>query len=231
VLCLQGGGLSNSLLTLNIRTRQWEELHKTEYGTIIESPVVSLLTDTVAFLEISPSQKLTKVILLGPDAKKSFQLDGAAGRLSWSPDGQSLLFEGLYPERKITALCRLDVRTGEMTQLTEDPAEGLLPAYSPDGRQIAYVSYAPAHSEKWQIWIMDADGSDPHRLTSGDAPESYPTWSPDGKHIAYIKRQSARCHIWLTDLATGQAHQVTSGTQFNDISPQWQPQSNAEQTR
>ena len=62
------------------------------------------------------------------------------------------------------------------------------PAWSPDGRKIAFVRGVwPRPSE---IYVMNADGSGQRRLTRDLAPDGFPAWSPDGRQIAY--RQQPR---------------------------------------
>ena len=57
--------------------------------------------------------------------------------------------------------------------------EGQSPAWSPDGKKIAFVS-----TEK-KIWVMDADGGNPTELTQGDWNDCCPIWTPLGKHIIF----------------------------------------------
>ena len=54
------------------------------------------------------------------------------------------------------------------------------PAWSPDGRQIAFV-------RSYDIWVMNADGSEQRRLASGAARDRS-SWSPDGRTIAFDRR-------------------------------------------
>ena len=56
------------------------------------------------------------------------------------------------------------------------------------------------------IWIMNADGSDPVNLTKGRGDCVHPAWSPDGMTIAYI----ANGEIWLMDASGGNQQQVTN---------------------
>ncbi len=58
-----------------------------------------------------------------------------------------------------------------------------LPQYSPDGKEVVYLSYASGSGE---IWISNSDGSNPLQLThfGGPMPE-YPRWFPDGKRIVF----------------------------------------------
>ena len=56
------------------------------------------------------------------------------------------------------------------------------PAWSPDGRKIAFVSDRDGNGE---IYVMNADGSAQRKLTRNAAPDGGPAWSPDGRRIAF----------------------------------------------
>ena len=59
---------------------------------------------------------------------------------------------------------------------------------SPDGRRLAFTALD-------RLWIANADGTEPRRVTSGDASEHYPAWSPDGRWIAYVTWDQDGGHI------------------------------------
>lgn len=75
------------------------------------------------------------------------------------------------------------VRDGHLNQLTEDPTD-TEPAFSPDGRAIAYVRGG-------DVFSVRADGSGLRRLTSGPELDSAPTVSPDGKTVVFERRSAA----------------------------------------
>lgn len=63
------------------------------------------------------------------------------------------------------------------------------PAFSPDGRRIAFSStrgYGPVEYQYANIWVMDLDGN-ATRVTSGSVVDSAPTWSPDGQEIIFTR--------------------------------------------
>lgn len=67
---------------------------------------------------------------------------------------------------------------------------GEYPAWSPDGRKIAFDrnTFGPTG---WDIWVVNADGSHPRPLIASRADEQGAAWSPDGKTIAYGSGQGA----------------------------------------
>ena len=70
-------------------------------------------------------------------------------------------------------------------RLTVNPARDESPAWSPDGKKIAFVSNRNnVNKDRMQIWVIDADGKNPIRLTDGLV-DANPDWSPDGKKIVY----------------------------------------------
>jgi len=57
------------------------------------------------------------------------------------------------------------------------------PAWSPDGRQIAFMS--PGEGTQYDIYVMNADGTDVRRLTEFPDDDGWPAWSPDGRQIVF----------------------------------------------
>jgi Tol biopolymer transport system component len=66
-------------------------------------------------------------------------------------------------------------------------AQGFDPAWSPDGRRIAFARSLPVAPgvDSFDIYVVDADGSNVTRLTGGPGWKVHPSWSPDGTKIAF----------------------------------------------
>ena len=64
---------------------------------------------------------------------------------------------------------------GYPTRLTDDPANDGVPAWSSDGSRIAFMSDRDGN---WEIYVMNADGSDQARLTDNPADDGIPAWAP-----------------------------------------------------
>ncbi len=81
------------------------------------------------------------------------------------------------------------------TNLTSDLiASASQPQWSPDGRQIAFVSKM---SGTYHIHVVDADGGNRRQVTTGTQHAIYPSWSPDGGQIAFVRGGA----VWRTSSA------------------------------
>lgn len=100
--------------------------------------------------------------------------------LDVSRDGNTIVFELLGD------LYTLPITGGDATRITSGPAFDSQPRYSPDGKQILFVSDRDGSD---QLWIMSADGSSAHAVTRGTGHWFIsPEWSPDGAYIVTSRR-------------------------------------------
>ncbi len=118
------------------------------------------------------------------------------GGVGWSPDGRWIVYgagTGMLPSGDNRY--RIFVKSadgGAAIQLTQGPEEDLLPAFSPDGTEIAFsrLTQTPFSSS---IDIMQADGSDVRTIVrSTQADLSGPSWSPEGGWIAFSQGRLIR---------------------------------------
>jgi Tol biopolymer transport system component len=103
-----------------------------------------------------------------------------------------------------------------------DAVGASVPAWSPDGKRLAYAFGASDHGRS-AVYVMNADGSDQHSVVSDGGVNTQPGWSPDGKRIAFA-RFGAQRGIAVIPADGGTATQVThSGGAVYDAAPAWSP--------
>jgi Tol biopolymer transport system component/DNA-binding winged helix-turn-helix (wHTH) protein len=81
-----------------------------------------------------------------------------------------------------------------VTKLTSYPGDEREPSISPDGSYVAF-SWSGASGDNYDIYVVQAGGQQPLRLTRDPAPDSFPAWSPDGRQIAFIRRKGQMAEI------------------------------------
>jgi TolB protein len=107
-----------------------------------------------------------------------------------------------------------------LEQLTNTPAvRNIRPDWSPDGRQIAFVSRRDGNDE---IYEMNADGSDPTRLTTNPFSDNAPAWSPDGRKIVFQSNRDGNVEIYAMN-ADGTDQTRLTNYPGRDQDPDWSP--------
>lgn len=94
-----------------------------------------------------------------------------------------------------------------------------LPAWSPDGRKIAFCSTRGGNHD---IWVMDADGSNLRQLTTDPAPDYVSAWSPDGMKIAFTTLRTGDAEIFVMNADGSEQRNLTNHAEF-DGDPAWSP--------
>jgi Tol biopolymer transport system component len=95
-----------------------------------------------------------------------------------SPDGKKLAFSAM------THVYTMDLPKGKPERLTSGNGHEFQPAWSPDGKSIAYVTWS---SEGGQLWKAPASGGKGTQLSKSLAVYSNPAWSPDGTRIVALR--------------------------------------------
>ena len=92
------------------------------------------------------------------------------------------------------------------------------------------IAFQSDRDGAWQIYVMDADGGNQHRLTNNPNDDWHPVWSPDGKRIAFMSERDGHVingrptpEIYVMDADGGNPQNLTNSPFFKDRSPSWSP--------
>lgn len=112
-------------------------------------------------------------------------------------------------------------RTGPPRRVTDLSGALATPAFSPDGRWLAFKREAGGLRE---IWIVRSDGGLPERFSDGGGNDLLPAWSPDGTRLAFVAQRGGETHIWTAPVRDGRRagpdEQLTHGDSM-DLFPAW----------
>lgn len=153
----------------------------------------------------------------GQVARVSFTEEGADFDVTTDPTGQTLLFSSTR-HRETSDIYMQQVGGQAVTQLTNDPGNDMMPAFSPDGGMVAFCS---DRSGDWDLYLMDAKGGPAVQLTSGPGHDIHPSFSPDGKRLVYCTfgERSGQWQLVVIDVENPAAkHYIGHG-----LFPQWSP--------
>ena len=101
--------------------------------------------------------------------------------------------------------------------LLSSPHPILSPSWSPDGRQLAYVSF---EQEKANIFVQDIYTGKREKLVSNSSSNSAPAWSPDGSRIAMTLFKQGNAEIYIMDIASKQLRRITNNNAI-DTEASW----------
>ena len=112
------------------------------------------------------------------------------------------------------------------TRLTNNPAIDLKPAWSPDGKKIAFASNRDGGNfNSFEIYVMDLNGGVVQRLTNNSAADVHPSYSPDGHKIAFHSRRDGNAEVYVMN-ADGTNQINLTDDSADDVQPAFSPDGN-----
>jgi TolB protein len=141
---------------------------------------------------------------------------------SYSPDGTRIVFERVHQGSEDISVAVMNADGSGRHDLTTHPGDDFSgwPDFSPDGKEIVYASF---HHYKAGIWLMNADGSDQHRLTPRtDTFDIAPRFSPNGRQVVFEKGRGPHTPIYLMGPDGSHLHRLPN-TSPDDSRPAWGP--------
>jgi TolB protein len=150
----------------------------------------------------------TEIYVMNADGSGLKNITNSSDFLEWSPDwsadGTRIVYVGRRNVDQESHLYVMDADGNHRSPLAYINNANFDPAWSPDGKQIAFVSYFGGYggrsTDQADIGVISADGSDLVRLTYRGDHFSLPVWAPSGQELVYS---------WRTrDQSTGETWQV-----------------------
>ena len=95
------------------------------------------------------------------------------------------------------------LNNSQLTQLTRvAESKDIHPTFTPDGKSIIFSSNRGLASGKknFDIWIMNANGSNPRQLTTNGSVDNHPVKSDDGKTICFCSKRGVKWDIWMMEM-------------------------------
>jgi Tol biopolymer transport system component/DNA-binding winged helix-turn-helix (wHTH) protein len=200
-------------------------LRLTSDNTDNYSPVWSPDGRSIAFMRNSDSDRGIYIIpAIGGPARKVYTPKGTIewerGTLSWSPDGKHLVFPDGKTANSPSSIYSLSLDSLEAVPISSPPKfwDGDVgPVFSPDGTKIAFLRATDAAVR--DIYVMDATGGEPHRLTNDDRFVNAVTWTRDGSAIIFSSDRRGKFSLWRVELSGGDPVRLPVGGEdaFNPV--------------
>jgi hypothetical protein len=158
---------------------------------------------------------------------QSLEFINSAG--SFDNTGQRFVFSALANGRPVLDV--MDVERGSIVKEVPFPALGeiLHPAWSPDGRYVAFAAQADGLTD---LYLYDLDADSLRRLTHDPFADLEPAWAPDGRTLAFVtdrfstdttNLRPGNYRLALLHLASGRIEPLPSFDGAKNINPEWSP--------
>jgi TolB protein len=122
---------------------------------------------------------------------------------SWSNDARAIAYSA-YRANNPPEILLSFITTGVLQNLTKGRLRdgSYLPAFSPDGKRIAFAATAEGASSQ-DIYVINVDGTNLRRVTTHPDIDTTPTWSPSGTQIAFTSNRTGRPQIYIMNADGG----------------------------
>jgi len=149
----------------------------------------------------------------------TFTTEGADFDVAIHPT-KPLIFYASTRHRETADIYLKRISGTAVTQLTDDPANDVMPTLSPDGSKIAFAS---DRSGSWDIYLMDSAGGQAVQVTNDRFQNLHPSFSPDGKQMIYCSfgGPSGQWELVLINVDNPTIKQHVGHGMF----PEWSPKS------
>jgi Tol biopolymer transport system component/DNA-binding winged helix-turn-helix (wHTH) protein len=182
----------------------------------------------VAFLRFSDHvMDIYAVPTLGGSERRLYSASRPLwGTVAWSPDGKTLAFPESSPNNYRSWIALLQLGSSNTKQLTAPPDESrdADAVFSPDGSKVAFIRGTIAGVVN-DVFVVDARGGNPQRLTFDNQPLMGLTWTQDGRDIVFSSLRGGQASLWRVS-ATGGTPRRVVGAGSEVYSPSISPKGN-----
>ncbi len=145
---------------------------------------------------------------------QDFSLPPATARIAFAAKGWTVPKSG-------EEIFVMNIDGSGVTALSNSPGDDRDPAWSPDGKRLAFTSDRDGNTE---VYIMNADGTNQTRLTTSPENEHHPEWSPDGTLIVFSRTMADNSgDLFVTNLDGTATARLTDTPKRNEAYPDWSP--------
>jgi len=214
-------------------------------GEVAPSPDGKTIVFAVATIDLPANKTISHLMRIsatGGTVELRTAAPEGAGSIRWSPNGERLAF--IAPHEKTTAIYTLDIASGKLARICDYrrsnsflPHAGNMLAWSPDSKQIAFAGTMEpdppvqdplvvtrilyktrtsfSDNRHTHVFVVPANGGEPHALTTGNHDEHSIDWGGDGTQLVFLSNHEAdpdallNYDIFAVGVASGAVRQIT----------------------
>jgi Tol biopolymer transport system component len=148
--------------------------------------------------------------LLVPDEPARAAFPGQNGRIAFIATTGTV---------EATEIYTIKPNGSELKRITNNSVGDYRPAYSPDGKRLAFDSYRT----RQQVWVKSASSAGGAVRLTGTGVNSTPAWSPDGTKIVFTRRLKDIYDVWVMNADGTDQTNITNSPEFHEDGAVWSP--------
>ena len=176
----------------------------------------------------------------GSDQRRLTRQPGDDSHPHWSPDGSRIVFNSARTTPDLKAewtkqyheIFTMAADGSDVRQITHAKTVSTYPQFSPDGKKIAFRRRLDGPAFEWdlsastsnsEVFVMNADGSNPVDVSKSASYDGWPAWSPDGTTIVFSSNRAGPANIgqlYAVDPDGGNLRKLTDGP-GSFVQPSW----------